>query len=179
MNPPCLSYYNRIPKIAHFSFVSLCINLRGFRLDTTSNNALSITWRLWLTLPLKKEMVNEKEGDENKGSKIESWREINLDRDIGRQKARLWKRTGKERQTRRIRAREREKKERLGAKENWEIRFNEWQEDKEIEIEGLREKKVKKKLRLREIVKDRKLEGNLIRGIQKARMRERINRRGR
>ena len=85
-------------------------------------------------------MVNEKEGDENKGSKIESWREINLDRDIGRQKARLWKRTGKERQTRRIRAREREKKERLGAKENWEIRFNEWQEDKEIEIEGLRKK---------------------------------------
>ena len=43
----------------------------------------------------------------------------------------------------------------------------------------MREKKVKKKLRLREIVKDRKLEGNLIRGIQKARMRERINRRGR
>ena len=43
----------------------------------------------------------------------------------------------------------------------------------------MREKKVKKKLQLRESVKERKLEGNLIRGIQKARMRERINRRGR
>ena len=33
-----------------------------------------------------------------------------------------------------------------------------WQEDRETEIEGLREQKVKKKLRWRESVKDRRLE---------------------
>ena len=40
-------------------------------------------------------MENEKEGDENEGSKILSLRETNLDRDIGRQKARIWKRISK------------------------------------------------------------------------------------